>query len=187
VAQQTVCCVHSGVDVSNIVTLINSFGRLLLFLRALYHKLIWRHLLPHITMGKGWCQEAMLLYWNYPKHAEDDRWTRWIWRIWRKRKTNSKTNSWCRLWIVGCLIIRHNNAEIGSLSGIILHNWGQSCVFRELLQPAVPHQLWILSVFIVIVLHGPCRADLHTCGLAQSPSCDCDQRQTMIRIVTGAH
>jgi len=26
---------------------------------------------------------------------------------------------------------------------------------------------------------GPCHANLHKWGLAQSPSCDCDQRQTM--------
>jgi len=30
---------------------------------------------------------------------------------------------------------------------------------------------------------GPCRADLHKWGLAKSPSCVCDQRQTMIHIV----
>ena len=30
---------------------------------------------------------------------------------------------------------------------------------------------------------GPCRADLHKWGLAKSPSCVCDQRQTMNHIV----
>jgi len=30
---------------------------------------------------------------------------------------------------------------------------------------------------------GPCRAGLHKWGLAQSPSCDCGQRQTMNHIV----
>ena len=30
---------------------------------------------------------------------------------------------------------------------------------------------------------GPCRANLHKWGLAQSPSCDCSQRQTMNHIV----
>ena len=30
---------------------------------------------------------------------------------------------------------------------------------------------------------GPCRANLHNWGLAQSPSCDCGQRQTMNHIV----
>ena len=30
---------------------------------------------------------------------------------------------------------------------------------------------------------GPRRASLHKWGLAQSPSCDCGQRQTMNRIV----
>ena len=30
---------------------------------------------------------------------------------------------------------------------------------------------------------GPCRANLHKCGLVQSPSCDCGQRQTMNHIV----
>jgi len=30
---------------------------------------------------------------------------------------------------------------------------------------------------------GPCRANLHKRGLAQSPSCDCGQRQTMNHIV----
>jgi len=30
---------------------------------------------------------------------------------------------------------------------------------------------------------GPCRANLHKWGLAQSPSCDYGQRQTMNRIV----
>ena len=30
---------------------------------------------------------------------------------------------------------------------------------------------------------GPCRANLHKWGLAQSPSCDCEQRQTMNHIV----
>ena len=30
---------------------------------------------------------------------------------------------------------------------------------------------------------GPCRANVHKCGLTQSPSCDCDQRQTMNHIV----
>ena len=30
---------------------------------------------------------------------------------------------------------------------------------------------------------GPCRAILHKWGLAQSPSCDCVQRQTMNHIV----
>jgi len=30
---------------------------------------------------------------------------------------------------------------------------------------------------------GPCRANLHKCGLAQSPSCDCGQQQTMNHIV----
>jgi len=29
----------------------------------------------------------------------------------------------------------------------------------------------------------PCRANLHKRGLAQSPSCDCSQRQTMNHIV----
>jgi len=31
--------------------------------------------------------------------------------------------------------------------------------------------------------HCPCRANLHKWGLAQSPSCDCGQRQTMNHIV----
>jgi len=30
---------------------------------------------------------------------------------------------------------------------------------------------------------GPCRANLHKWGLAQSPSCDCAQRQTVNQIV----
>jgi len=30
---------------------------------------------------------------------------------------------------------------------------------------------------------GPCRASLHKWGLAQSPSCDCGQRQTTNHIV----
>ena len=30
---------------------------------------------------------------------------------------------------------------------------------------------------------GPCRANLHKWGLAQSPSCDCGQRQTMSHVV----
>jgi len=30
---------------------------------------------------------------------------------------------------------------------------------------------------------GPCRANLHNWGLAQSPSCDCGRRQTMQHIV----
>ena len=30
---------------------------------------------------------------------------------------------------------------------------------------------------------GPCRANLHKWGLAQSPSCDCGQQQTMKHIV----
>jgi len=30
---------------------------------------------------------------------------------------------------------------------------------------------------------GPCRANLHKWGLAQSPSCDCGQRQNMNHIV----
>ena len=30
---------------------------------------------------------------------------------------------------------------------------------------------------------GPCHANLHKWGLAQSPSCDCGQRQTMNHIV----
>jgi len=30
---------------------------------------------------------------------------------------------------------------------------------------------------------GPCYANLHKLGLAQSPSCDCGQRQTMNHIV----
>jgi len=30
---------------------------------------------------------------------------------------------------------------------------------------------------------GPCRANLHKCGLAQSLTCDCGQRQTMNHIV----
>jgi len=30
---------------------------------------------------------------------------------------------------------------------------------------------------------GPCRANLHKLGLAQSPACDCGQRQTMNHIV----
>jgi len=30
---------------------------------------------------------------------------------------------------------------------------------------------------------GPCRANLHKCGLAQSPSCDCGKRQTTNHIV----
>ena len=31
--------------------------------------------------------------------------------------------------------------------------------------------------------HGPCRANVHIWGLAQSPSCDCGRRQTMNHIV----
>jgi len=30
---------------------------------------------------------------------------------------------------------------------------------------------------------SPCRANLHKCGLAQSPSCDCGQRKTMNYVV----
>jgi len=32
------------------------------------------------------------------------------------------------------------------------------------------------------IVQGPCRANMHKWGLAQSPSCDCDQRQTMNHI-----
>jgi len=32
-------------------------------------------------------------------------------------------------------------------------------------------------------VNAPCRANLHKWGLAQSPSCDCDQRQTVNHIV----
>jgi len=37
----------------------------------------------------------------------------------------------------------------------------------------VIHGLWRT------ISDGPCRANLHKCGLAQSPSCDCGQQQTM--------
>ena len=46
----------------------------------------------------------------------------------------------------------------------------------------LPRHTWpLLSRFRTD--QGPCRANLHKWGLAQSPSCDCGQRQTMDHIV----
>ena len=47
----------------------------------------------------------------------------------------------------------------------------------------------LISLVVLALLNrfrtgqGPCRANLHKWGLAQSPSCDCGQRQTMNHIV----
>ena len=41
-------------------------------------------------------------------------------------------------------------------------------------------------IFLLVFIRtgrGPCHANLHKWGLAQSPSCDCGQRQTMNHIV----
>jgi len=46
----------------------------------------------------------------------------------------------------------------------------------------LPHHTWSL-VNRFRTGQGPCRANLHKWGLAQSPSCDCGQRQTMNPIV----
>jgi len=46
----------------------------------------------------------------------------------------------------------------------------------------LPHHTWSL-VNRFRTCQGPCRANLHRWGLAQSPSCDCGQRQTMNHIV----
>ena len=45
---------------------------------------------------------------------------------------------------------------------------------------AVIHGLWMNRF---LTGQGPCRANLHRWGLAQSPSCDCGQWQTMNHIV----
>ena len=46
----------------------------------------------------------------------------------------------------------------------------------------LPHHTWSLMNRFRTG-QGPCRANLHKWGLAQSPSCDCGQRQTMNHIV----
>jgi len=46
----------------------------------------------------------------------------------------------------------------------------------------LPHHTWSL-MNLFWTGQGPCRANLHKWGLAQSPSCDCDQQQTMNHIV----
>jgi len=47
---------------------------------------------------------------------------------------------------------------------------------------SLPHHTWSLMNRFRTG-QGPCHADLHKCGLAQSPFCDCGQRQTMNHIV----
>ena len=46
----------------------------------------------------------------------------------------------------------------------------------------LPHHTWSLMNCFQTG-QGPCHADLHKRGLAQSPACDCGQRQTMNHIV----
>jgi len=59
-----------------------------------------------------------------------------------------------------------------------------SCATNRLRQPGfhLPRHTWSL-VNRFRTGQGPCRANLHKWGLAQSPSCDCGQRQTMNHIV----
>jgi len=45
----------------------------------------------------------------------------------------------------------------------------------------IPRHAWSL-VSRFRTGQGPCRANLHKWGLAQSPSCDCGQRQTFFEI-----
>ena len=46
----------------------------------------------------------------------------------------------------------------------------------------LPHHTWSLMNCFQTG-QGPCHANLHKWGLAQSPACDCGQRQTMNHIV----
>ena len=46
-----------------------------------------------------------------------------------------------------------------------------------------PRRVFPLFRYRFRTCQGPCRANLHKWGLAQSPSCDCGQRQTMNHIV----
>ena len=50
----------------------------------------------------------------------------------------------------------------------------------------LPRHTWLLTNRF-LAGQGPCRANLHKWGLAQSPSCDCGQRQTMNQLSTRAH
>jgi len=38
-------------------------------------------------------------------------------------------------------------------------------------------------IILVRTGQGPCRAILHKCGIAKSPTCNCGQQQTMSHIV----
>ena len=59
-----------------------------------------------------------------------------------------------------------------------------SCATNRLRQPGfhLPRHTWSLMNRFRTG-QGPCRANLHKRGLAQSRSCDCGQRQTMNHIV----
>ena len=66
--------------------------------------------------------------------------------------------------------------------GLIPHQQGPP--WSTIWQPGfdLPRRTWsLLNRFRTG--QGPCRANLHKWGLAQSPSCDCGQRQTMNHIV----
>jgi len=70
-------------------------------------------------------------------------------------------------------------------------DWSSASVFNHTIvtdptirQPGfhLPRHTWSLMNHFQTG-QGPCHAKLHKCGLAQSPSCDCGQRQTMNHIV----
>ena len=71
--------------------------------------------------------------------------------------------------------------EDWSLASVLNHTIVTDPTIR---QPGfhLPHHTWSLMNCFQTG-QGPCDADLHKRGLAQSPSCDCGQRQTMNPIV----
>jgi len=70
---------------------------------------------------------------------------------------------------------------IGSSASVVNHTIAIDPTIR---QPGfdLPRHTWSLMNRFRTG-QGPCRANLHKVCLAQSPSCDCGQRQTMNRIV----
>ena len=58
------------------------------------------------------------------------------------------------------------------------------CYRPSIQQPGlnVPHRIWSL-LNRIRTGQGPCHANLHKSGLAQSPSCDCGQRQIVNHVV----